>query len=602
MFFLNTFNNISIKSLEFELPLFSLIFLIILIVSYYSKERLNIVENKYYNRILIFSTIEVSLSTVVHIICSVNDFDVVCSMYFGFIDFVNKIITTSFVGIFTCFLAYILLIGYPSIREKSKKIDLYSTLFIVLFFIVTLFTHVELVSLANVTNVKGGTPFTCYVVLAILLTVSFLISLTHIKSIDKRFFAIFVIVPVMIVGYLITLAFPNIIIYDVIITVFCYIMFFTMENPDIKMLDEIHKSKKISDSANEEKAMFLYNMTQEIRGITSKIDNYADAILESKDWDETYNNARDIKAVTSKFTNITNDILDVSNIDSDNIKVYNDKYNVKTIMRQLISIYTDKCKSKELKFITNIDHDIPEELYGDSIGLKEVLNAILDNAFKYTDKGYIEFSVNAVVKNDICRLIITIEDSGVGIKSENINKIKVDNKSLAKANSLITSMNGTMIISSDFGVGTKVKVILDQKIEVTTDTEVSKYDSVFDDTNILCVDDSEAGLKIIDKLLKGTKIRIDKAETGKECLDMIRVNKYDIILLDEELSQVSGIELIGKIKEIRNFNTPVILLTKDNNYEYNDEYLNVGFSDYILKPIKKNELIDKINKYTKKGN
>ena len=119
---------------------------------------------------------------------------------------------------------------------------------------------------------------------------------------------------------------------------------------------------------------------------------------------------------------------------------------------------------------------------------------------------------------------------------------------------------------------------------------------------MLCVDDSEAGLKIIEKLLKGTKIKLNFAYTGKECMDMIKINKYDLILLDEDLAQIKGTELMKKIKEIRNFNTPVIFLTKDNSYEYNEELSKIGFSDYILKPIKKDLLIEKIDKYTEKDN
>ncbi len=225
--------------------------------------------------------------------------------------------------------------------------------------------------------------------------------------------------------------------------------------------------------------------------------------------------------------------------------------------------------------------------------------AFLSNSTKYTEKGYIELNVNTVIKNDICRLIFTIEDSGTGIKSEDINKIKVDNKSLGNANKLITMMNGTMLISSDYGVGTKVKVIIDQKIGETAETEVSKYESILDNISILSVDDSESGLKIIEKLLKGTNIKLDLATTGKECLDMIKIGKYDLILLDEALTQISGAELMQKMKEIRNFDTPVILLTKDNSYEYNEEYLKLGFVDYILKPLKKEELLEKIDKYTK---
>ena len=588
------------RTLEFELPLFSLIFLLILLLSYYSKGRLNIIENKYYNKILLFSLIEVFLDTILHIIGSLNDFSVIQNSYYNFINFSNKLITISFIGIFVCFLDYILLISYPNLKQNVKKLNFYSFGTIFLIFIILLFTNIKLVSYANVTNVTGSTATVGYIVIAILLATSFIISLRHVRTIDKRYFAIFIITPLMIVGSFVTLVVPNIIIYDVIVTMFCYIMFFTMENPDIKMLDEIHKSKEISDNANEEKAIFLYNMTQEIREIVSDINNDANNILDSNSIEENKNYARNIIATTSKFSTMANGILDISTVENDTVKVYNNKYSIKTILKQLVSVYNDRCKNKGLHFISNIDRNIPDEMYGDSIGLKEILNIILENAYKYTDKGYVEFDVNTITKNDICRLIITIEDSGTGIKSEDINNLKVSNTSLAKANNLIIKMNGTMLISSDFGVGTKIKVVLDQRIEINNNSEIAKYDNIFDNIKILCVDNSEAGLKIVDKLLNSTNIKISKANNGKEFLENVRANKYDLVLLDESLDEVSGFDLMKKIKEVRNFNTPVILLTKDNSYEYNEEYLKVGFSDYLLKPIKKNELLDKINKYAKK--
>ena len=425
--------------------------------------------------------------------------------------------------------------------------------------------------------------------------------LMNIKTIiQKKYIPIITIIATVILSVIIQSYDPSILISTVCGTIICYTMYHTIENPDLKLLREAHQAKEISDSANEEKTLFVYNMTQEIREVTNKINDDTDLILDSKDYEEIYDSARDIKALTSKFTSTTNEILDMSQVDATTIKIYNEKYNVKNIIKQLVNVYGDICKNKDLSFRTNIDHDIPDNLYGDGISLKEVLTTILNNSTKYTDKGYVELNVNTIIKNDICRLIFTIDDSGTGIKSEDINKIKIDNKSLSKANKMITLMNGTMFITSDYGIGTKVKVILDQKIGESEVTEVSKYESTFDNISILSVDDSESGLKIIDKLLKGTNIKLDLASTGKECLDKIKIGKYDLILLDEELSQISGIELMQKIKEIRNFKTPVILLTKDNSYEYNEEYTKLGFVDYILKPLKKDELLLKINKYTMK--
>ena len=380
-----------------------------------------------------------------------------------------------------------------------------------------------------------------------------------------------------------------------------FLMYFTIENPDMKLLKEMHKAKEISDNANEEKTMFLYNMTQEIRNTTDKINDEADIILDSDSLEQDKDSARNIKGETAKFRSTVNDIMDVSAIDTSSIKIYNSKYNIKNLLKEIVSMYNGVCMNKGLEFRTNIEHDIPELLYGDSIGLKKSIMNILNTSIKNTLKGYIEFNVNTIRKNDICRLIITIEDSGIGIKSSELEKIKIDNKNISLAYKLITLMNGTMVISSDYGIGSKIKIVLDQRVVDNISREEKQYNEVYNNKKILIVDDSEAGIKIIEKLLKGSNIIIDKAFTGRECLDKIRSkNKYDVILLDEELSQIKGYELLIKLKEIRSFNIPVILLSKDNSYEYNEEYKRLGFSGILIKPIKKEILITSIDKFMKK--
>ena len=582
-------------SLEFELPLFSLIFLVMLFIIYFTKNKISIVENKYYTIILVFSFIEIFLSVILHYISATNEYSIINNYYYNFINFTNKIVTTSFVAIFVYFVFYILIISFPYIRKNEIKINKYFLLFIIFYFILTLFTKVEIIFYDSVTNVRGSTIILAYIFIAISLFISFVISIIKIKSIDKRYYAIFIIIPIMVLGYLTTIFIPNMIIYDVIITIFCYILYFTIENPDMKLLEEVHKSKEISDTANEEKTMFLYNMTQEIRNTTDEINDSANEILDSNSIEENKDSARNIIATTSKFTSMTNEILDVSQVDSENIKTYNSKYDIKNTLKQIVNIYNEECKKKALEFRTNIDHDIPDSLYGDSISLKEALNKVLRNSLNNTNTGYIEFNVNTIIKNDVCRLIITIEDSSTGIQSEELNTIKKDNKLLSEANSLIGVMNGAMMISSDYGVGTKVKIILDQKIVNIENKEVTKYVNTLDNVNVL-VCDTDSGLKVISKLLEGSNIKLDKVDNGKELLESIKENKYDIVLMDESTSINNGI-LVSKMKSIRNFNSEIILLTRDNNYEYNDEYKNLGFDDYILKPLKKDILLEKINKY-----
>ena len=513
------------------------------------------------------------------------------------IDFLSYIIWVSF------FFLYIYYISPNNKRISYEKMHKIVMIIDIIIYVFTLILPVYIFNDGYMYS-YGPAVSVLYISVGIYMLLILIYALINFKSLfNKKYIPLFALIAIIFLTMIVRKINPGLLVISSVISYVNLIMFFTIENPDIKLLEELHRSKEISDNANEEKTLFLYNMTQEIRSITNKIDDDADLILESKNWDETYDTARDIKANTSKFTSMTNDILDVSKVDSANIKTYNNKYNVKNILKQIVNVYTDICSNKELKFRTNIDHDIPELLYGDGIGLKEVLNSILSNSVKYTSNGYIEFSVNTIIKNDICRLIFTIEDSGIGIKSGDIDKIKLDEKtSLSKVNKMVTLMNGAMTISSDYGSGTKVKIILDQKMETKENTVVSKYENVLDDKSILVVDDNESSLKIIEKLLKGTNIKLDKVMTGKECIDSIKVNKYDLILLDEELSQISGNDSLKKIREIRNFDTPVVLLTKDNSYEYNEEYLKNGFVSYILKPLKKDILIDKINECVRKDN
>ncbi len=582
----------------------SLVYSIILAIIFFKKGKVKNFETNIYSSLLLMNII----GLILELCCcaTVSNIEI-----FGKInEIINRIFLMYYITFITTFTIYIYYITFNKDDKLSKflnKNDTKSRLFVGVLYMVGYLA--VLILPLHYHNANGQvysygpavSAISFFCVLYMLFDIYAIIK--NIKNVRaQKLVPLLTLIVCFIFAFIVRSINPAIILITSSFALVTMIMFFTIENPDMKLLEELHKSKEISDSANEEKTLFLYNMTQEIRNTMHEIDNDADIILESKDINETYDLARNIKATTSKFTSMANDILDVSKMDSANLKVYNSKYNIKTVIKEIVNIYDNLSKKKELTFRTNIDHDIPDILYGDSINLKEVLNIILNNSYEYTEKGYIELNINTIIKNDICRLMITIEDSGRGIKSEDIDKLKVDDKSLSKAQKLITLMNGTMTISSNYGIGTKVKIILDQKIELNKNPEITKYDIEFKNTKILMVDDSEAGIKIIEKLLKGTDIKIDSANNGKACLDMIKTHKYDLILLDEELSEIKGAELLKKIKDIRNFNTKVILLTKDNSYEYNGEHLNLGFTDYILKPVKKEDLLNKINKIVNEDN
>lgn len=430
---------------------------------------------------------------------------------------------------------------------------------------------------------------------------------------DKRFIPVIILVTLGSLCSYIQYMNPGLLLATPIHAFITFIMYFTIENPDVKMIEEYHKAKEIADNANEDKTMFLYNMTNDIRAITKDINNEANnAILEldSKKIDKDYMSEclRGIKENTARFTTMTNEILDVSSIDNASIKVYDEKYNIKLLLRRLVTQYNDKCKEKNLTFRSNIDSTLPEYLYGDSLGLKNVLTSILDNSVKYTSNGYVELNVSTIIKNNIVRLIITIEDSGIGISPDKLETIFYKNReeidgsniknNLYTAKKLITLMGGTIIASSNYNEGTTMKIVLDQKLGEQYDEKLNKYENTYDKKRILLVDDNISTNKIISKLLKDTNIELDYVGLGKEALDKIRSKeKYDLILLDEVMDPLDGKTVMKKFKDIRDFNTKVILLTRNNEYEYNEEYLKYGFAGYLLKPINKDKLLEIIDKY-----
>ena len=347
-------------------------------------------------------------------------------------------------------------------------------------------------------------------------------------------------------------------------------MYFTIENPDKKLLEEIHTSKKIADAANEDKSMLIYNMMNEVKSIASDINKSSEVILNSNNLEENRFFAREIISSNNKLYSMANNIYNIDVIDDINVKTVKNKYNIKLLLKEVISKNKELFEDKDISFRFNIDSNLPNTLYGDSINLKNVLNTIIGNSYKYTDKGYVELSVNAIFKKDIVRLIIKIEDSGVGIKAEDLekclNKNTKEQNSLYGARKTINIIGGNLLISSEYNKGTIVTIILDQKIYTNNK---DNYDNYVNNKKILIIDDNNSSTKIISKILDKHNILYDSSNLGKEALDRIRKgDKYDLILLDEDMPYMDGISVMNKFSKIKGFGTKVILLTKNSNIIY----------------------------------
>lgn len=591
--------------------IYSLFYSLLINIVYFSSKRLRSIENKIFEKIMLTNFVGVLLAIGSYFtIKNIDRFELLNT-------FVSKGYIVYLLTWLTLFSVYIFVISIKDGKDKKSEVNKIINLFGILYLIFLIIIIIKPLYYHNINGAiysYGPSANVMYIVSIVYITVWLIRLSTNIKRIrDKKYLPIFAFMGLGLVVMIIQKQHPELLLMTSMETFIVFLMYHTIENPDMQIIEEVHRAKEISDNANEEKSMFLYNMTNEIRGITKDIDYSADNILEEVDNKKVDvlnigNSAREIKNNTAKFTTMTNEILDISQMDS-NIKIYNDKYNVKIIIKELVQIYKKKAEDKGISFRTNIASDIPPYLYGDSMGLKKALSIILDNSVKYTSSGFIDFDVSTIIKRDIARLVITVEDSGSGIKAEDLNKIfnkKVnDNErlnikyNLYNAKRLVILMGGTIIPSSVYGRGTTIKVVLDQKI-ADMDDALDKYESVYDKKSILLVDDNVSSGKIFTKMLKDTNIELSIVTSGKECLDKIRnKDKYDLILLDEDMEPLDGITVMRKIKEIRTFNTKTILLTKNNDYEYNDDYLEYGFDGYLLKPIDKDKLFELIDKYLK---
>ncbi len=592
----------------------SLFYSIMLNIIYFKRKNIGSMETKTYSAIVLTNLINVIFAVLCYFTISNKNIIPIVN------DFVSKTLLLLFITWELFFTAYIVIITRKEedkiIKRTISKSKWYFILFYIILSIIIYFLPLDYYSNNKVVYSYGMSANFVYVLTAILI-ISWIILVAKNKDIlkSKKCIPIILFVVLTIIVVIIQKSNPGLLLITATETFITVIMFFTIENPDIKLLDEVHRAKEITDNANEEKTMFLYNMTNEIREITRDINYSTDEILNETDnkkidVEVINDSAREIKKSTAKFTTMTNEILDIDTIDSASIKIYNDKYNIKLIIKELVKIYTNKCKEKNISFRVSIASDIPEYLYGDGVGVKQAINIILDNSIKNTTEGYIELNINAIIKGDIARLVITVEDSSIGMTADEINKIFLKKKNkdeeslnlsntLYNAKALVTLMNGTIIPSSIYGKGTKIKIVLDQKVGESSDNLI-KYESIYDKKRILLVDDNISTEKIINKLLKDTNIEVDYVSLGKEALDKIRnKEKYNLILLDEIMDPLDGLTVMKKFKDIRAFKTNVILLTRNSEYEYNEEYLKYGFKDYLLKPINKDSLLKIIDKYLK---
>lgn len=388
-----------------------------------------------------------------------------------------------------------------------------------------------------------------------------------------------------------------------------YLVFLTIENPALKEYEIINNLRLKALKANTNKTDFLSNISHELRTPLTSIISSIDEIKSYALSQELKDNLNDIIDSSNSLLDIVGNVIDINKIENKIYDLKEKNYDIRDVVEKLIKMNTKKYNKENVVFKYSVSDNTPSNLFGDKTKIKEIINNILDNSFKYTNKGSISLTINSVLDNDICNLIIEIKDTGIGIKAEDLNKIfngnEIDNDINSNVNrdglgllvskDLVNLLNGTITVNSYYGSGSVFTINIPQKLknelEIVEQTNTTK----FNNKKVLLVDDDRLNNRILKRLLKIYNIELDTCERGIECIDKINNGEqYDLILMDIMMPDINGIDTLKKLKSNKNFNTKVIALTADALSTSRNKYLKSGFTDYLAKPFKKEELEEKL--------